>query len=381
MGANQSAVDTEEITVSEDDAPFTLELRLMRAKHILPYNSIKGLTDPYAVISVKRTGQSHTTPACKNTVEPMWYHSVTFNQITPEDSISVELWDESVFKDDERIGKSSFTVSDVLVASPDASELTSKMQKKLEIWHNLEHESGSYSIVAYKMKGEGHVSLETSAPPRAFVQFINKKYRPSMVEKIPFRKSAIAKIAKGVVGIASNVAGAIHPALEIDSTIKQQLRSHSTYTVKLSGIESAFGGKMQGYNKEYSAAKRIFEGKLSFTMKKALVVQHNYLYGKPVINSSVAELRKDFYLTNGHFIDGIDLGNLLSFGDRNGKNRVYTYVIIDDEFRFCESGAAFAKDIESKHAMHAAAQPEVVYAGEFHWQKNVSDNGNNVLVV
>lgn len=393
MGANESVeaaavAESEEITEDSmmganqsgdipDNSPFTLELRLMRAKHILPYNEVKGLSDPYAVIKMEKTGQVHTTPTCKNTIEPFWYHCVKFNEVMQSDVIIIELWDESTCHEDELMGKSTFSVRDVLVPEGNAVEMNAKKQKQLEKWIELEHESGSYSVIAINST-ENEYSLHDSAPERAFSQFINKKYRPSMVDKIPFKQSPIAKLAKGVVSMASNIAGSIHPALEIDSTIKQQLRSHSTYAVKLSGIEEIFEGKMHGYNENYSAAKRIFEGKLSFGLKNALLVQHNFFYGKTILNSTLSDVRKDFYLTSGNIIDGIDLGNLLQFGDRNGKNRVYTYVIIDDEFRFCESGAAFMKDIESKHAMHAAAKPEVVYAGEFHWKK-VSNS--NVLII
>lgn len=378
MGDTQSSLDY------ADDEPLSLELRLCRGKYILPHNSLKGLCDPYAIIKLERDGheleQAHRIPSARNTILPMWHTTVKFQGVLFQDIIHVDLWDESTYQEDEFIGASSFSVGDVLVPAHEAVDLNARKQKQLEKWIHLERESGIYSIVAVRSTDEVDTCLlELGAPQRPFSQFINKKYRPSLVEKIPFKRSPIAKLAKGVVSVASNVAGTIHPALSIDGTIKEQLKSHSTYAVKLTGVEDIFEGKMQSYNERYSVAKRIFEGKLSFGMKNALIVQHKILYGKPLgINSTLAEVRKDFSLTTGNLIDGTDLGDLLEFGDRNGKNRVYTYVIIDDELRFCESGAAFLNDMQSKHAMHAAAEPEVVYAGEFHWKK-VKDT--NCLVI
>lgn len=354
---------------------FTLELRLMRGKGLLSFNHGTSLCDPYAVIKIERTGEEHTTPACKKTNEPLWFHSLHFNEVLESDIIKLELWEKSI--PNQRIGGSTFAVRDVLMPPIDALKLDSKKQKEFQTWIELKQERGIVSVVAVKRTGKEY-SMEALAPQRAFSQFINKKYRSSIAGKIPFKRSSLGKMAKGVVSVAGSITGRIHPALEINSALKQTMRLHSTYAVKLSGIEEIFKGKMQSYNENYPAAKHIFEGRLSSVMKNALVVQHNYFYGKAIISSTLANIRKDFYLTSGFMMDGIDLGNLLQFGDRNGKSRVYTYVIIDDEFRFCECAAAFLKDIESKHAMHAAAKPEVVYAGEFHWKRNAN---NYALVI
>ncbi len=50
---------------------------------------------------------------------------------------------------------------------------------------------------------------------------------------------------------------------------------------------------------------------------------------------------------------------------RARKLPIYTYVLLDDSLRFSRSGAGMSVDMSSKHALHAGAATEVLYAGEF----------------
>eukprot|EP00005_Dracoamoeba_jomungandri_P007109 CAMPEP_0174275926 /NCGR_PEP_ID=MMETSP0439-20130205/60104_1 /TAXON_ID=0 /ORGANISM="Stereomyxa ramosa, Strain Chinc5" /LENGTH=126 /DNA_ID=CAMNT_0015368099 /DNA_START=24 /DNA_END=404 /DNA_ORIENTATION=- len=63
----------------------------------------------------------------------------------------------------------------------------------------------------------------------------------------------------------------------------------------------------------------------------------------------------------------------------SGITEIYTYVLLDDKFRFCKTGAAFLKDFMSKHAMHADVAPAVRYSGEFHI--HYDEEGTGCLVI
>jgi len=59
---------------------------------------------------------------------------------------------------------------------------------------------------------------------------------------------------------------------------------------------------------------------------------------------------------------------------------IYTYVLMDKSLRFSRSGAGTSVDMSSKHALHAGAKPEVVYAGEF-WIEPDTVTGEKTLFI
>jgi hypothetical protein len=54
---------------------------------------------------------------------------------------------------------------------------------------------------------------------------------------------------------------------------------------------------------------------------------------------------------------------LFNNGRRGGQCRYFTYSLMRDSLRCSETGAKFSTDMFSKHAMHAGAAAEVLYAG------------------
>jgi len=62
---------------------------------------------------------------------------------------------------------------------------------------------------------------------------------------------------------------------------------------------------------------------------------------------------------------GADFLEMIEYGVRDDRRRVYTYSIVDAGFFFSETGAALTKDSASKHIIHADAAMRVRYAGTF----------------
>lgn len=79
---------------------------------------------------------------------------------------------------------------------------------------------------------------------------------------------------------------------------------------------------------------------------------------------------------------GEEFLKLLQYGYRNGKPRMFTYVLQTERLYMAETGPDIFLDMNSKHAMHANGAEEVVYAGELHFRPVVSsDRRTSVCVV
>lgn len=107
-------------------------------------------------------------------------------------------------------------------------------------------------------------------------------------------------------------------------------RLYATWKIYLTGIPEFFGDTHQPWNKNYSAAKKIFDhNPLSATIRSTIHAGHKILYARTTANA--------FGLL-GQSEDLIKL-----FRDESTDNRIkpciYTYIINDDTWRFSETGA------------------------------------------
>lgn len=79
---------------------------------------------------------------------------------------------------------------------------------------------------------------------------------------------------------------------------------------------------------------------------------------------------------------GEEFLKLLNYGYRSGKSRMFTYVLKEERLYMAETGPDVFLDMNSKHAMHANAATEVVYAGELHFRPiQISDQQTKVCIV
>lgn len=335
----------------------TVELRLMKAERLRPMSKNKGDCDAYAVMILERTGEEHRTSVCYNTVFPRWYEVKKFTNVRETDTILVELWDNSMLGQHEKIGSAKISMA-IAFKQHNVYNLNATGQRELSEWYHLENSGGKFSVVLVLEKE--NESLSRLAPSRNFVRFVNRKFRPRI------DNSVLTKTAKGALDMVSSITRQIHPILDLSVPVDHHLAAHSTYTIKLDYVNSIFNGKTQGWSRDYIAAQRIFSGPMSGSLKTALLTQHDYFYGKFGKNSPIASIRKDLSQVTGAILDSEDLFQIINFGKREGKSRLFTYVIVENELRFCETDANnIHKDMDSKHAMHSRASPSVVYAGEF----------------
>lgn len=140
-------------------------------------------------------------------------------------------------------------------------------------------------------------------------------------------------------------------------------------------IEKHFGDHYQNnYDEDH---KKIFaDDAKGHTIRAGIAAEHAVLYRDGT--------RPDWARVHGprtvykRLQTGDQFLEMLNGGFREGKRRVYTYALVDNGFFFSETGAAMSKDVMSKHAVHANANPNVRYAGTF---RICFDNGQPILVM
>ncbi|KAI0561647.1 hypothetical protein FGB62_76g072 [Gracilaria domingensis] len=156
----------------------------------------------------------------------------------------------------------------------------------------------------------------------------------------------------------------LQAALDSVHPIQSVFQEHSTWKITMLGVLDIFGGKRHGWNRSYKAAQKIFQGPSSVVATQIVKLQHAYLYGGAVSVRPLQTLREGLQEVRGSILDGKDFCEVLDYGQRRGKPRLFTYVLMPTKLYLAETGAEFFRDMMSKHAMHSSASTEVVYAGE-----------------
>jgi len=136
-----------------------------------------------------------------------------------------------------------------------------------------------------------------------------------------------------------------------------EVRTFYTYAIQIFHVDHVFGKKRQGWNQKYEAAIKIYgPGPASAIIRSTIKTLHKDLYKSRLTQHSI----------KGYLHSGKDFLELINNGWGGGKPRMFTYALMPTHLFFSETGASFFQDFTSKHAMHANASREVVYAGEFH---------------
>ncbi|KAF4130690.1 putative C2 domain-containing protein [Phytophthora infestans] len=124
------------------------------------------------------------------------------------------------------------------------------------------------------------------------------------------------------------------------------------------------------WNKNYPTIQRIFSPDYpeSPVLRQAVMTQHAVIYQH-------GQERTKY----GSVASPADFFELVHNGRRNDKPVLFTYAITSKGWYFSETGAAFFKDMLSKHMLHSGAAFSVKYAGEFHIQQADDDTFKLVI--
>ncbi|PXF48329.1 hypothetical protein BWQ96_01789 [Gracilariopsis chorda] len=209
-------------------------------------------------------------------------------------------------------------------------------------------------------------SLCAMVPSKVFKRFqINKHFESPSHRKSTSHSSGLNAIRRHVAGIVMNgfeKAKPLHPAINSLHPIRAVFQEHSTWKISMLGVLDVFGNKRHSWNRSYQAAQKIFQGPGSLVAARLVKLQHSYLYGGAM--GPLQNLREGLQEVRGGILDARDFCEILDYGHRRGKPRLFTYVLMPERLYMAETGAEFFRDMMSKHAMHCSASPEVVYAGE-----------------
>lgn len=344
-------------------------IRIIGAR-FLDAMDMNGKSDPFVKVTNGSDKHSNhfTTKTIVKTLSPVWNETFHFDKLFG-DSIKFEIFDADYLTSD-FMCHITLNVSDVI--------------NKPEKWYKL-----SESL------GEIKLQILDRAHFEALPQL------PALHYKICYNKLAGSILAVGKLGSvmthnASYIANSITTLCGGGKTADEKTtepqeaassgsawRSFPVYRVDLQYVDSVFSEEnanthtvgdhvpqtRQGWNKGYHNAIKIFGPSQSAKLVRAgVVAEHKLLFG-----SKIGAQKGDLYT-------GENLLNLINFGYLEKRTRMYTYVIMEKFLYFAETGASFAKDFLSKHAVLSNCSAEVVFSGEFHLQ-GPCQKGEYTLIV
>lgn len=173
----------------------------------------------------------------------------------------------------------------------------------------------------------------------------------------------------------------------VDKGRLSEWKPFRTFNVRLWHLDVAFGGYTKGWNRDYEAAQKIYgRGPSSKLVRAGLRTQNFMAYSNDYVNNfskvykvlgmaSLSEMLRQYS----------DIDQSKKTVPEGPSTTRYTYVIMpDSHLHFSVTSKQLATDFLSKHALHAGAATEVVYAGEFffdRFSKRAEETGKVALVI
>ncbi|EGZ08665.1 hypothetical protein PHYSODRAFT_355861 [Phytophthora sojae] len=298
-----------------------VELEIVAAKDIAAgdYFSAKAAlkghvasSDAYALIEVAGQKVAWTRPIFE-TLEPVWNEKFFFRNVRPDTVCKLYLLDKDMNGDD-ALGQTQFTA-----ANTEGVETTFEL-----LITRKEKESGTIVVKvkshATKVHGDGQL----------------QQYGPVHYS-----------------GHLSLTTGMLTQSMTDDDKLQS-----SAYHLQLHNIQQILPNDHE-WNKNYPTIQKIFspDHPESPVLRGAISTEHAVIYG----HGSTTEY--------GELKEPSDFFKLVNYGKRLDKPVLFTYAITSTGWYFSETGAAFFKDMLSKHMLHSGAAFSVKYAGEFRIEK------------
>ncbi|CAN8105732.1 unnamed protein product [Discula destructiva] len=343
--------------LAHDTQYVDLTIRFLGASG-LPKLDAVGSADPYFRASIDGRLQ-YTSNVKENTLTPVWNETWHIKNVPATADLEVRVYDKDAGPLDDTIGMFHASVADGA------------------------REFAIESLMTKRKKGTFWLEMDVNDPTHA------AEHCPPYTFDGPVRFS---RHFSPTVGLLTSL---------------NEERLYSTWKIFIKGVAMIFGDTVQGWNRDYPAAQRIFgPGPESFALRSAIKSGHAMLYARTTCNGfGVIETKRD--------VLNLFEGSLRGYGPPHPPHRpysppaqppasgansndyqqqqlqlqlqlsqpapppkppqrikpaVYTYVIAvpDSSLRFSETGAAFLVDFASKHALHANCAEAVRYSGEFH---------------
>lgn len=308
--------------------PMIVSVRVLQGRGLVNTELI-GNMDPYCVLSVGGGKPQKTEVVANGGSDVVWAGDAGLVHLpwNGEEDLLIQIWDSDTMKTDDYVGECCINLFVVV-------------QLHQSRW------KGSLQVFRSGTEHSGVIDVD--------VMCINPQPKPTplkLVQAIPARKHK-----SYLVGIAQAIT-----ALEMRPSM------FICYAVALVCVHHIFKDVVNG-NHDKEHAKIWVDDAQGLCLREMLKSEHTTLYSGPVLPN-----RDDLYLRTGS-----DFLGMIHDGVRVDVRRVYTYSIVDKGLFFSETSAAFLKDANSKHAVHACAEAKVRYAGTF--RICVRPNGGRVMV-
>lgn len=300
------------------NAVLDVELEIVSAKNIIAgdYLGVTALlkgqltsSDAYVVIEVNGQRVAWTHPVF-STLNPVWNEKFFFRNVRPDSLCKLHLFDKDVNADDD-LGETQF-----LAANTDGIESTFEL------------------AIALHGKDAGTMVVRVKSMP------LLSMGQDPFYEYGPVRYSVHSSVTAGLMTMSTSNAARIESL---------------AYHIQLHNVP-LFLPTEHEWNKNYATIQRIFSSEYpeSSVLRQAIMTQHAVIYTHGPNKS-----------TYGAISSPAEFLQLIHYGRRWGKQILFTYVITKNGWYFSETGAAFFKDMLSKHMLHSGAAFSVLYAGEF----------------
>ncbi|KAL4145409.1 hypothetical protein PRNP1_013080 [Phytophthora ramorum] len=301
-----------------ENSVLDVELEIVAAKDIAAGDyfgakaALKGhvaSSDAYALIEVAGQKVAWTRPIF-DTLEPEWNEKFFFKNVRPDTLCKLYLLDKDMDGDD-ALGQTQFTA-----ANTDGAETTFELP------------------ITRNDKAAGTIVIKVKSSPTLVVG------NGALQQVGPVHYSVHSSFINGVI---------------TDTTTDDEKRESFAYHVQLHDIQRILPTDNE-WNHNHKPVQRIFspDHPEAPVLRKAVASEHAAVY------------KHDSDTVYGEFNGPADFFKLLHDGKRLDKPVLFTYAIISTGWYFSETGAAFFKDMLSKHMLHSGAQFNVKYAGEFH---------------
>ncbi|RLN72461.1 hypothetical protein BBJ28_00019727 [Nothophytophthora sp. Chile5] len=321
MGQASSSDASRSTSATPASSLLDVELQIVSAKD-LAAGDILGLkaalkghlssSDAYALIEVEGKKVAWTRPIF-DTLEPVWNEKFFFKNVSPDTLCKLYLLDKDVGADDP-LGETQFKA-----ANTDGSETTFELP------------------ITRNDKSAGTIVVKVKSHP------IQVGHDAALQQYGPVHYSAHAGIATGM----------ITQSMTDDAKLESL-----AYHVQLHNIQEIMPSDFE-WNKNYPTIQKIFspDHPEAPMMRKAVQTEHAVVY------------KHDSNTVYGTMASPNDFFKLVHEGRRLDKPVLFTYAVTKTGWYFSETGAAFFKDMLSKHMLHCGAAFSVKYAGEFHIEK------------
>ncbi|KAG1712855.1 hypothetical protein DVH05_000590 [Phytophthora capsici] len=281
-------------------------------------------SDAYVTIEIDGNLVAWTRPIF-DTLEPEWNDKFFFKNVQQNSTFKLTLFDKDIDADDE-LGQATF--------NPVHTILDTETTFDLPITLN-ESKAGTLKI---------NVNCrQVDADEFATVEEVG-----------PVRYSVHSSLSAGLLTMLTSN----------DSRLESL-----AYRVQLHNIPKFLPNDNE-WNKNYPTIQRIFSPDYpeSPVLRQAVMTQHAVIYqhGHECTQYGAISSPEEFF-------------KLVHDGRRDDKPVLFTYAITSKGWYFSETGAAFFKDMLSKHMLHSGAAFSVKYAGEFHIEK-VNDESLKLVI-